>query len=177
VLENKMAFLNADDMKWPLRDSGEVAVYGLYFDTDKDAIRSESQSALAEIAKLMKSEPALRLHIVGHTDNQGKPDYNLDLSHRRATSVVAELSSKYGIGANRLDAFGCGMYSPVASNEAEDWSSEEPPSGTGAVVVAGQEWRETLQSGSVLQSQSAFRRIRIGFDYSNYWNCRSGILH
>jgi OOP family OmpA-OmpF porin len=67
----------------------------------------------------MKSEPALRLHVVGHTDNQGKPDYNLDLSHRRAISVIAALDSKYGIGADRLDAFGCGMYSPVASNEAE----------------------------------------------------------
>jgi len=119
VLEKKMAFLNADDMKRSIHDSGEVAVYGLYFDTDKDAIKSDSQSALAEIAKLLKGDPALRLHIVGHTDNQGKADYNLDLSHRRAVSVVAELSGKYGIGANRLDAFGCGMYSPVASNEAE----------------------------------------------------------
>jgi OmpA-OmpF porin, OOP family len=106
-------------MKRAIRDSGEVAVYGLYFDTDKDAIKSESQPALAEIAKLLKSEPSLRLHVVGHTDNQGKSDYNLDLSHRRATSVVAELTSKYGIGGNRLDAFGCGIYSPVASNEAE----------------------------------------------------------
>jgi hypothetical protein len=34
VLEKKMAFLNADDMKRAIRDSGEVAVYGLYFDTD-----------------------------------------------------------------------------------------------------------------------------------------------
>jgi OOP family OmpA-OmpF porin len=119
VLEKKMAFLNADDMKQAIRDSGEVAVYGLYFDTDKDAIKSESRSALAEIAKLMKNDASLRLHVVGHTDNQGKPDYNLDLSHRRAINVVAELSTKYGVGANRLDAFGCGMYSPVASNEAE----------------------------------------------------------
>ena len=118
-LEKKMAFLNADDMKQAIRDSGEVAVYGLYFDTDKDVVKSESQSALAEIAKLLKSEPSLRLHIVGHTDDQGKPEYNLDLSHRRASSVVAELTKKYGIGANRLDAFGCGMYSPVASNGAE----------------------------------------------------------
>ena len=119
VMEKKMAFLNADDMKHAIHDSGEVAVYGLYFDTDKDAIKSESQSSLAEIAKLLKSEPSLRLHIVGHTDNQGKPDYNLDLSHRRAVNVVAELNSKFGIGPNRLDAFGCGMYSPIASNEAE----------------------------------------------------------
>jgi OOP family OmpA-OmpF porin len=119
VLEKKMAFLNADDMKQAIRDSGEVAVYGLYFDTDKAVVKAESQSALAEIAKLMKSDSSLRLHVVGHTDNQGKPDYNLDLSHRRAISVVAELTSKYGIKAERLDAFGCGIYSPVASNEAE----------------------------------------------------------
>jgi OmpA-OmpF porin, OOP family len=119
VMEKKMAFLNADDMKRAIHDSGEVAVYGLYFDTNKDAVKVESQSALAEIAKLLKSEPSLRLHVVGHTDNQGKADYNVELSHRRATSVVAELTGKYGIAGNRLDAFGCGIYSPVASNEEE----------------------------------------------------------
>jgi OmpA-OmpF porin, OOP family len=119
VMEKKMAFVNADDMKQAIHDSGKVAVYGFYFDTDKDAVKSESQPTLAEIAKLLKSEPALRLHVVGHTDNQGKPDYNLDLSRRRAASVVAELSTKYGISATRLDAFGCGLYSPIASNEEE----------------------------------------------------------
>lgn len=120
TLEKKMTFVNADDMKQALHDSGKVALYGLYFDTDKDAVKEESQPTLAEIAKLMKSDASLRLHVVGHTDNQGKPDYNLDLSRRRAVNVVAQLTSKYGIPANRLDAFGCGLYAPVASNEAED---------------------------------------------------------
>ena len=119
VMEEKMAFVNADDMKQAIHDSGKVALYGLYFDTDKDVVNSESEPTLAEIAKLLKSEPSLRLHVVGHTDNQGKPDYNLALSRRRAASVVGEISGKYGIAANRLDAFGCGMYSPVASNAAE----------------------------------------------------------
>ena len=120
VMEKNMAFVNADDMKQAIHDSGKVALYGLYFDTDKDAVKPESQPTLAEIAKLLKSTPSLRLHVVGHTDNQGKSDYNLDLSRRRAASVVAELTGKHGIAANRLDAFGCGMYSPVASNDAED---------------------------------------------------------
>jgi OmpA-OmpF porin, OOP family len=120
VMEKKMAFVNADDMKQAIHDSGKVALYGLYFDTDKDAVKPESQPTLAEIAKLLKSTPSLRLHVVGHTDNQGKSDYNLDLSRRRAASVVAELTDKHGIAANRLDAFGCGIYSPVASNDAED---------------------------------------------------------
>jgi OOP family OmpA-OmpF porin len=120
AMEKKMAFVNADDMKQSLHDSGKVALYGLYFDTDKDVVKPESQPTLAEIARLFSSEPALRLHVAGHTDNQGKPEYNLDLSRRRAASVVRELTSKYAISANRLDAFGCGLYSPIASNAAED---------------------------------------------------------
>ena len=67
-----MSFMNADDMKKSISDSGEVAVQGLYFDTDKDSIKAVSQPVVAEIAKLLKSAPSLRLHVVGHTDNQGK---------------------------------------------------------------------------------------------------------
>jgi OOP family OmpA-OmpF porin len=119
TIEQKMAFVNAGDMKQALHDLGKVALYGLYFDPDKDAVKAESQPTMAEIAKLMKADASLRLHVVGHTDNEGKPDYNLELSRRRAASVVAQLTSKYGIAANRLDAFGCGLYAPVASNEAE----------------------------------------------------------
>ena len=118
-MEKKMAFVNADDMKQALHESGKVALYGVYFDTDKDVVKSESQPTLEEIAKLLKGEPSLRLHVVGHTDNQGKAEYNLDLSRRRAASVVRELA-KMGIAANRLDSFGCGLYSPVASNGTED---------------------------------------------------------
>lgn len=120
VMEGKMAFVNSDDMKKSLQGTGKIALYGLYFDTDKDMVKPESQPTLAEIAKLLNSVPTMRLHVVGHTDNHGKPDYNLDLSRRRADSVVRELTGKYGIVASRLDAFGCGLYSPVASNEAED---------------------------------------------------------
>jgi OOP family OmpA-OmpF porin len=119
VMEKKMTFVNADDMKQALHDSGKVALYGVYFDTDKDAVKSESDPTLAEIAKLLKGDASLKLHVVGHTDNQGKPEYNLELSKRRAANVITQLSSTYGIAASRLDAFGCGLYSPVASNEAE----------------------------------------------------------
>ncbi len=107
-------------MNQSIHDSGKVALYGLYFDTDKDAIKPESQPTLAEIAKLLNSQPALRLRVVGHTDNQGKTDYNLDLSRRRAASVQRELSGKYSVSAGRLDTFGCGAHSPIASNEVED---------------------------------------------------------
>jgi outer membrane protein OmpA-like peptidoglycan-associated protein len=120
VMEKKMVFVNADEMKKSLQDEGRVALYGIFFDTDKDVVKPESKATLEEVAKLLAANPSLRLRVVGHTDNQGKADYNLDLSRRRAASVVGELTGKLGVDAARLDSFGCGLYAPVASNETED---------------------------------------------------------
>lgn len=120
TMEKKMTFVNADEMKQDLREAGKVALYGVFFDTDQDVLKAESAPTMQEIAKLLKADPALRLHVVGHTDNQGNADHNLDLSRRRAASVLRELTSKYGVGADRLDSFGCGMYAPQASNATDE---------------------------------------------------------
>lgn len=119
-LEHKMEFVNAADMARALKESGKIALYGINFDTDKDTLRADSKPTLDEIGTLLKSDPQARLHVVGHTDNQGSPDYNLDLSRRRAAAVVRALTTQYGIAAARLDSFGCGLYAPLASNAAED---------------------------------------------------------
>ncbi len=119
-METKMTFVNAGEMSRSLADSGKIALYGIYFDTDKDSLRPDSQATLQEIAKLLGANRSLRVSVVGHTDNQGKPDYNLDLSRRRAASVVRELTTKYGIAADRLSSFGCGFYAPVGSNDTEE---------------------------------------------------------
>ena len=119
-MEQKMSFVNADEMSKSIADSGKVVLYGIYFDTDKDTLRPDSQPTVQEIAKLMSADTQLKLHVVGHTDNQGAPDYNLDLSRRRAAGVVHELTAKYGVAAARLDSFGCGLYAPVASNASDE---------------------------------------------------------
>jgi OmpA-OmpF porin, OOP family len=62
----------------------------------------------------------LKLYVVGHTDGRGKSDYNLDLSRRRAASVIRELTGKFSIAADRLESFGCGPYAPVASNDSDE---------------------------------------------------------
>ncbi len=120
ALEARMTFVNADDMRNSIRESGKAVLYGIYFDTDQDTVKAESRPTLEEIAKLLKSDSALRLHVVGHTDNQGRSDYNLDLSRRRAANVVRELTGAFGIAPDRLDSFGCGLYAPVAPNETEE---------------------------------------------------------
>ncbi|MDE3164318.1 MAG: OmpA family protein, partial [Acidobacteriota bacterium] len=64
--------------------------------------------------------PSLKLFVVGHTDNVGLVAANLDLSKRRAEAVIQVLISQYKVPAARLSSFGCGPYSPVASNDKED---------------------------------------------------------
>lgn len=119
VMEEKMVFVNAVAMATSLESTGRVVLYGLLFDTDKDTMQQSSQATLDEIVKLLQNQGDLAVHVVGHTDNEGKPEYNLGLSQRRAASIVRALTQA-GIPASRLSAFGCGPYSPVASNDSPE---------------------------------------------------------
>jgi Outer membrane protein and related peptidoglycan-associated (lipo)proteins len=103
-----------------LKDTGKVALYGIYFDTGKAIVKPESQPALQEIGKLLKSDPKLKLYVVGHTDNTGTLDANMKLSMDRAAAVVKVLVSQYGISAARLTACGDGPTAPAASNDTEE---------------------------------------------------------
>lgn len=103
-----------------IRTMGHVAVYGIYFDSGKSEIKPVSDSALGEIAKVLKSDAALKLNVVGHTDNDGALDLNMKLSEARAAAVVQALVGKYGVAAGRLKAFGVGPLAPVASNDTAD---------------------------------------------------------
>lgn len=117
--ESKVVMIKASEMAQEIDLNGRVALYGLYFDTDKASIKSESKPTLEEIAKLLKNNPSLKLLVVGHSDNQGDFDYNVDLSKRRAASVKAALVDNYGINSSRLKPWGVGYAAPVASNKGE----------------------------------------------------------
>ncbi len=83
-----------------LAETGHIALYGIYFDFDSAAIKPGSTPALGAITTAMNNDPALNIYVVGHTDNKGALDYNLDLTQRRAESVVEALTDKHGIAAN-----------------------------------------------------------------------------
>jgi len=86
------------------------------FDVDKTEIRPEYRDEIAKVGNFMKQYPTTTAVIEGHSDNVGDPKYNLDLSHRRAESVVNHLVEAYGIDRSRLTAVGFGMSMPVADN-------------------------------------------------------------
>jgi OOP family OmpA-OmpF porin len=98
---------------------GRVSVYGIFFDTDKSAIKPESKPALDEIATLLEARPDLALYVVGHTDMTGALAHNRTLSEARAQAVVDALVDGYGIAAARLEGHGVGPLAPAGSNASE----------------------------------------------------------
>jgi OOP family OmpA-OmpF porin len=111
---------NAAQLQTGINGTGHVVVNGILFDTAKADVKPESGPAIEQIAKLMQQDPKLKIYVVGHTDNVGQNAGNLDLSKRRAASVVQVLETQYHIAGDRLAPFGCGSYAPSMSNDTED---------------------------------------------------------
>jgi outer membrane protein OmpA-like peptidoglycan-associated protein len=120
AMETEKVTVNAEAMAKDLGRTGHVSIYGIYFDTDKAEIKPGSEPTLKEMAKLLRENPGLKVYIVGHTDNVGSLTYNLDLSQRRAESVVKALVTLHGADRNRMVAKGVGPLSPVAPNKNEE---------------------------------------------------------
>lgn len=114
----KTLVFGAEEMKKELDAKGSVAVYGIHFDFNKATLKPGAEKVLLEMVKLMKSSPALKVEIQGHTDNVGGKDYNLKLSQERADTVKKFLVL-YGIEAGRMTTQGFGFDKPVATNDTE----------------------------------------------------------
>ncbi|MBS0434001.1 MAG: OmpA family protein [Proteobacteria bacterium] len=108
--------VDAKALQGGLEAEGKVALYGIYFDTGKAELKPESRPQLDEMGKLLQAQAALKVYIVGHTDNQGSLEANLQLSQQRAQAVVAALAGGYKIDARRLQARGVASLAPLAGN-------------------------------------------------------------
>lgn len=115
-METGLVDINAETLDRQLTEHGKVAVYGIQFDTDRAELKPESQATLEQIQRLLNTRKQLKLYIVGHTDDTGSLEHNIDLSKRRAEAVKQALIKDYAISADRLLSFGAGPYAPVESN-------------------------------------------------------------
>ncbi len=119
IMEQEVA-ADPDALAGDIKASGRAKVYGIYFDLDSHEIKPESDPTLQAIADMLKANSSLKIYIVGHTDMTGQLDYNMELSLRRAESVVDALVNTHGIAAGRLQAQGVGPLSPVSTNNTEE---------------------------------------------------------
>jgi outer membrane protein OmpA-like peptidoglycan-associated protein len=102
-----------------LKEQGKLALYGIQFDFNQATIKPESAQVLGQVAEVLKNQPDLKLMIEGHTDNVGKPAYNMELSRKRAQSVKDYLIQNHQIDAARLSTQGFGDTKPMAKNDTE----------------------------------------------------------
>ena len=98
-----------------IKVGSKIALRNVFFDTGKSDIRSESNTELDRLVKLLKDVPGLKIELSGHTDNTGSAQNNIKLSQARADAVVNYLVNK-GIQRSRLTAKGYGSDRPVDTN-------------------------------------------------------------
>lgn len=102
-------------------DPAKVKLDGaVVFELNSTQILDVSDGIITQVAGLMRSYPTWKVRIEGHTDTYGMPEYNLDLSKRRAESVKKRLVGKFGIGEPRISTAGFGGTRPIASLQTRE---------------------------------------------------------
>ncbi|NAS31467.1 OmpA family protein [Flavobacteriaceae bacterium R38] len=104
-------------------DNGIVITFdensGVYFDTNKYNINTDSQTILDRLSGVMKEYPQTNIIVAGHTDNVGTESYNLTLSRQRANAVTNYLV-KSGIPGNRFTTVYYGESQPITDNSTAE---------------------------------------------------------
>ncbi|MBG1231982.1 OmpA family protein [Aestuariivirga litoralis] len=85
------------------------------FDTDKSELKPQFYNTLNSVVLVFKEYKQTLINVIGHTDSSGDPNYNYDLSRRRAASVAQYLSAQQ-LDPNRFSVEGHGAGDPIASN-------------------------------------------------------------
>jgi OOP family OmpA-OmpF porin len=141
-----MAVTGASPMAQALSTQGKVDVYGFLFDSGKSQLKPGSAASLSELAQVLRDNPSLKLALIGHTDDVGQPQANLELSTARAQAVALALVSEHGIDPVRLQASGQGASQPLtpntddlarAQNRRVEVRAQAPLASSPAPAVAG----------------------------------------
>jgi outer membrane protein OmpA-like peptidoglycan-associated protein len=103
----------------PIRPGMVTVLNNIFFETDSFNLKPNSKPQLDEIVSFMNKNPELIVEIGGHTDNKGSDAYNMELSEKRAASVVKYLGES-SIPKIRMISKGYGFSKPVADNLTED---------------------------------------------------------
>jgi OOP family OmpA-OmpF porin len=102
--------------------SGRVPDLQILFEFNSAELTPQARQKLDTLGAALASDELrpFNFQIAGHTDAIGRPDYNLDLSRRRAETVVSYLVTRWGISEDRLRARGFGMSRLVVPQDGAD---------------------------------------------------------
>lgn len=143
-----------------------VVIDNIFYDFDKATLRPESKEALDEMAQVMRDNPNITIEMASHTDCRGTDEYNLDLSERRAKSVIDYLIS-VGISADRLQHMGYGESRPKTITKKLAREHPQFPEGT----ILTEEFIDTLTDEDREIADQINRRTEfqvLSIDYQMY---------
>jgi outer membrane protein OmpA-like peptidoglycan-associated protein len=103
-----------------LERCGSIATYELGFASGSDKLLGADWPVLEAVAKLLAEKPALKITVLGHTDDTGAAPKNQALSEKRAEAVKSILVGKYGADAARITSKGAGQEQPITENKTAD---------------------------------------------------------
>lgn len=115
---------------------------GVRFATNQSTLNSEAQSNLLKLATVLKNNPGEELLVSGHTDSTGDENYNLELSRKRAQSVMDFLASN-GVPRTQIAMTYYGETSPVADNSTPAGRAQNRRVEIG--IVAGEQMRRDAE--------------------------------
>jgi outer membrane protein OmpA-like peptidoglycan-associated protein len=110
--------INFEDVK-EIIPGNKVILSNVHFESNSAALLDSSIPELEKLKNLLESKPAVRISIIGHTDDLGDENYNLVLSQKRAKAVKDWLVSN-GILSERLTDTGYGFAVPLTDNSTEE---------------------------------------------------------
>lgn len=113
------ATVEAATVEAAILEKGRVTLK-VEFDFDQAVVKRQYHQEIGHLAEVMKKYPDLRILLEGHTDHTGEPEYNQNLSERRANSVRRYLVENFSIESNRLSIRGYGETRPIASNTTKE---------------------------------------------------------
>lgn len=99
---------------------GRMVLEGLEFASGRAELAADPDNILAALAAFLADQPAARLILVGHTDNEGSLAANIEVSRRRAEAVRDALVSRHGVDALRLSVEGVGYLAPRTANATDE---------------------------------------------------------
>ena len=91
----------------------------ILFETGSANLSKESLALLDHLIELVRRCREASIEVAGHTDSQGTPELNLDLSQRRAEAVTSYIGES-GVDTVRITSVGYGETKPVASNDTPE---------------------------------------------------------
>jgi peptidoglycan-associated lipoprotein len=103
----------------PLKDPNNIlSTRSIYFDYDKDEVKSEYRALVEAHAKYLVQHPNAKLVLQGNTDDRGSREYNLALGQRRSVAV-RKVMNVLGASDTQIETVSYGKEKPRCSDQAE----------------------------------------------------------